>query len=359
MYNPRDIAEIEDQIKLALVNQGSSLSDISEGSVLSALIRSFAGSHQKQELFLKEIISSFYVRFAEKSDLDLKAQDESLQRKPGEIAKGSILAKSDEGNIFLTNQSILTDPITGIQVRVELTGGSNLSTNTEVAIPVFALIEGERGNLKAGTRLITPAYSAGNFLVGTHRTSTGEVCGDLEGGLSPESDVELRQRIINYSISKRKTTEEAIRNSLLQEPSIKWVSVISKPGLINVWVDSPNLISNTEIVRLTEAAGLVKAAGTVLSVNQATRFIIDVNVFIKPNKLVNLQALTDTVVGVTKNYIQSLPLEGKFELSTLTDLIYRLDGVLEARVDLPSVDIFPGNFSIIRAEKIIVSYDTV
>jgi hypothetical protein len=360
MYKPRNLDELTDEIKLALVQQGSSLTDISDGSVLTSLIRSVASTHEKQELSLQEIIRSFYLSTATGLDLDRKAEDSGLQRKAGLVASGSILTISQEGAMILPNELILTEPESGIQVVLNIASAfSNVSTNIEIRIEATAVAKGERGNLIEGTRLISPVFPQGEFVVGTHRTTTGKVCGSFSGGRSVESDAEFRQRIILSDTNPLTTTEGSLKSSLLKESVVTWAYIEPKQGLIQAWIDSDSKLSKLELDRLADILSLNKAAGIPLVIYQADRELIDINIFIKPTKFVDLQALTDIVVGLTNTHLQSLIVGAKFNRPDFISKLYQLTGVLEADIILPTEDLIPSNTSVIRAKTILVSYDTI
>jgi len=358
-YTPRDIEALVQEMSLALINQNSQLSDISEGSVISSILRAVAATHQRQELANAEVANSYFLTTSSLSDLDRKAGDNGLQRKPGSFATGSILSISQEGSTYLSNQTLLTDPLTGVQVRID--GGANvtITTDLEVRSVVTCTVQGERGNLPAGTRLISPLLPNVSFVVGSHRTTTGEICGDMTGGRNIETDSELRQRIRNTNINNRGTTEEAQRNALLQDPLVTWASIISSRGMCQAWVDSPDVLTAADKSRLLQTLDLVKAAGTIAVLNQATREFIPINILIKPNKTVNLQLLTDQIVALVKTYLQELQLGKPFVRETIINSIFALSGVVEASVISPTTDYDPADFSVIRSEDIKVTYATV
>ena len=358
MYNPRDIDELQKEISLALINQGSTLNDISEGSVLSALIRSIAASQQKQEIALQSVIKSFFISEATGVDLDLKAGDVGIQRKSGEVATGSVLVSSQEGSLFLPINTVLTDPASGVQVV--LGDGSDVSINSfvERRIAVAVNQAGEVGNLKAGTRLISPAYSSGSFVVGSHRTSTGEVCGDLSGGRNIESDEQLRGRVINTTLNTKGTTEESLRNILLEQFEITWAYVTTKPGIVEAWIDSASVLPESSLNIYREILEQNKAAGTLVVLNQATRHYIDINVFIRPDSSADLETLTDSITGLVKSYLESLRIGSGLDKTELSSNIFNLGSILEASIIEPKEEIVIDQFSVLRAGNIVITYTT-
>lgn len=358
-YTPRDIDTLIQEMNLALINQNSPLSDISEGSVISSILRAVASTHQKQELSTLEVADSYFLTTSSGADLNLKAGDVGLQRKSGSVSSGSVLSISQEGSLYVSNSILLTDPVSGIQIKIVNGANTTITTDTETRLQVQSVAEGERSNLPAGTRLITPLLPSATFVVGSHRTTTGVLCGDMTGGRNPESNAELRQRIRNTTINNRGTTEEALRNTLLQDPSVSWVSVLSSRGIAQAWVDSPDILSSSDKNRLLQTLEIVKPAGILIALNQATRELVDINVLIKPTKSVNLQSLTDQVIGLIKTYLQELQLGKPFVREEITNQVFRLNGVVEASVLKPTVDYDPADYSVIRAKEIRVSYDTV
>jgi uncharacterized phage protein gp47/JayE len=357
MFSPRTIDQISDGIYKYLLEQNTPLSDISTGSFITALTRAFSGSILNQELMLNELAQRFYLKSATGKDLDLRAVDYGVTRKPGGFAVGSILVVSLTNNFTIPINTILTEPITGLQYTTESSATTNSSS--EVVISVKSLIYGDNTNLVAGTKLISPSFPTVIFLVGTHRTTAREICGDLSGGISPETDDSLRTRIINTIINSRGTTQDSIKNVVLSDHSISWASIATPlPGFIQVWVDSPSQLTSADINRLTALVNTVKAAGVSSSINQVTRVVQNINIFIQPVDNVNLQTLTPLLIQITTNYILNLQIGTTFTRSSLVKLLLANTSVLTASIITPTTDINVNSTSVVRPGRILVTYET-
>jgi hypothetical protein len=358
MFNPKTIEEISKEIFQSLLEQNTQLSDISSGSVLSAVTRSFSGSLLNQELLLNSLAESFYLNTSKGTDLDLRAADYALTRKPGSFSTGSVLAISLIDTVTIPLNTILTEPFTGLQWTTE-TNSAPVNTTSESSIQIKSLAYGSDNNLLAGTKLITPLFPGVVFLVGTHRTTAREICGDLTGGKDIETDEQLRSRIINSIINSRGTTENALKSAVLTDQAVSWVSIKTPiPGFIQVWVDSPSLLLTPDIQRLEQIVNSVKPVGISFSVQQVTRLIQDINIFIRPASSANLQELSDKLIGSTQEYILQLRIGETFSRVALVKKLLNVPQVLDCNIINPLTDVQPNDSSVIRGGKILITYET-
>lgn len=362
MFEARTLADIQQEFHTFLLEQNSQLTDVNPGSLLYTLSRSFAATQLQTDMLLNDLTSSFYLDTVSGADLDRRATDYSLTRKPGARATGYVLGISRAEGFNVPQGTIFTDPVTNLQFEVGLDQSGNIpvSSFSEVRIPITCTTAGELGNLNAGTRLITPLFPQGSFVVASHRTSGGALCGDLIGGLNPESDEGLRLRIRQTILFSRSTSEQAIRSVLLAEASVPWVALrYPKPGIIQVWIDNPSQIPATELYRLKQIVETVKPAGIpVVTTHQAERLLTDINIHILPTQDADLQQLTRTVVGLTNNYLVTLGLGRTFIRTELLQQFSNITGIVKVDLLLPTANVTPGEFQVVRSEKVWVTYET-
>jgi uncharacterized phage protein gp47/JayE len=357
-FTSRPIDVIQNDMFSTLQQQGVALTDIAPGSVLYTLIRSFASIHNNQELSLEEFSREVSIQSASRENLDRFASDYGITRKPGAASSGFVLVTSNEETRQIPLGLILTDPNTGLQFQVDGENSYFVSAFAEASLPISCTTFGELGNLVAGTRLISPTYPNYTWIVGSHRTTSGEVCGDLTGGLFIETDEQLRSRISTKIINSQRTTDSAIENLILSDSRIAWASIKTPlPGYVQVWVDSTEVFDQEELDALALVAEVSRPAGTILSVHQATRIQLDITVQVKAIDNSRIQELTDQITTTVQNYLLSLDLGGSFTRSELTSEILRL-GVSEATIISPNSDLSPESSEVIRASSIKVTYIT-
>lgn len=358
MFKPRSIQEIHQQVLQAVLQQNTTLNDVAQGSALYTLTRAFAAGQSQQDLAMFELAESFYIATAKDYYLDKRAGDYGLTRRPGGAATGEVLVSTYDDSFSVEPGIILTEPLSTLQFQVTEPTATSISVATETTVSVRCTQVGERANLPAGIRLISPTYPQGNFVVGTHRTSAGVICGGLTGGVNIETDEQLRVRLTKSIINSRGTTEQALSNVLLAESTVPWVALLTpRAGYIQVWVDNSNILSSNELQRLTQIANTAKPAGTLLSVHQAARTLTEINVFVQPGLNVNLQDLTDKVVFAVGQYLLGLKLGEPLLLSNLIKQVLAIKGVLDAQILEPRQTLAPSQYGVVRSSRVRVTYE--
>jgi uncharacterized phage protein gp47/JayE len=362
MFEPRSLATIQAEFFQTLLSENTTLSDINPGSALYTLSRVIAALQSNADLSLLGLSNTFYIDSSTGKDLEEKAADFNITRKPGDYAIGYALGISQGDSFTATPGNIFTDPLTTLQFEVTGQPGQDsyvVTSFSETKIPIRCTSIGERGNLSAGTKLISPTFPQGKFAIAAHRTTAGQYCGDMSGGRDPEQDEQLRARLQASILYSRATTEESIKALILAEKTVPWVSIIVPvPGVIQVWVDNPSPLSNAELTRLQSVAEAARPAGTILTVQQVTRYLIEVNVTITPDWSVDIQTLTDVIAGTCKVYLTGLGINQPFVRADLLTQIRSLKGVASANMIAPAVDVTPDSGEVVRSSKISVTYET-
>ncbi len=358
-FRPRSISEIQQTFFQFIREQNTLLTDTSQGSGIYTLGRSIAAIFAEQDLNLFSLSSSFYLSSARGEDLDRLAANYGVTRRPGGFARGYALATAFEGNFTLSPSSVFTEPSTALQFLVPSTTNSRITGVSESRIPLIATKQGSEYNLPAGTRLILPGLERASFVVGSHRTSSGEICGDMTSGAAPEGDEPLRERVINTLVNNRATTENALKSAILADPSVSWVSITTPiSGYVEVWIDSTSRFSASDIDRLRRIASSHVAAGILVDVKQAERQTLDINVFIVPRSGADLDTLSSQVIGTAQNYLLSLQLGQKIIRKDLLNAIQNISNVLQASIITPSTDVEPSGAQVIlRSSNIWVTFD--
>lgn len=359
MFTPRSIEDIQISFFRQLAENNSALTDISPGSILYTISRSIAGVHSEQDLIISDTAKGLFVSTATDSSLDELASNFSLVRKSGEFARGHALAITNEGNVSIQGGSVLTDVKTGVQFYINGTSLINLSSFIETKVGITAVKQGREYNLKAGSKLISNIYPTVIFIVGAHRTTSGEVCGDLKQGAEAESDTLFRQRVINFILNRRSTTQEAIKAALLSDSAVTWISFNNPlPGFLLIWVDSSYTLSTSELLRLEDIVNLVKPAGVVIEIKQAERQLVDMNLYALPNPQADLDELTKQLTGEIESYLLNLNLGLGLIRDDLIKKLKALPNLLQVDIITPEGNVNPvNNFTLLRSGNIWVTYD--
>lgn len=357
-FTPRSYQQIQAEFFRALVSSRSPITDVSSGSVLSALSRSVAITHSNQELLLNDLVDSFYISTAAGADLDTIASDLGLSRKPGLPATGYVLATVRDEDYVIEPRQTFTDPNSQIQLQYVGQNPLNVTFLVEARVPVTATITGVETNLQEGTDLVFQSNFRLDSVVGSHRTTSGQACGSLSGGRSEESDLELRMRIADYLINRRGTTRNAIRNVIQSNTIADWVHIESPlPGLIQVWVDYGTTLSPTQLQTLKELAETAKPAGCVLTVHQPTRQYVDIDMRVRVNKNADQDTISANIGNTCQTYVLGIPLEGEFQPLDLLNLIQRLPDILSVELIEPQSSIQAETDSVLRIGNFFLTYE--
>jgi uncharacterized phage protein gp47/JayE len=359
-YQPRTINQIQQSLFQYLIEQNSRLNDISPGSVLYTITRAVAGIHSEQELLLKDMSNSYFPSTATGELLDSLASNYGLTRTSGDFAKGKAALSILNPGVELLNE-ILIDPISGLQFFIDLDTAMNLSSLTEFYLPIQAARLGKEYNLSAGTKLVIPNYPFIKAYVGSHRNDTGALCGDLKGGRANETDESFRERIIDFILNKRATTNTALTNLLIQDPAVNWVSISNPlPGYIEVWIDSSTSLTSVQKTRLTQQIKSNIAAGISFSIRQPQKQLVEINYFVNPIRGFNITELTDKIISSTNKYFNSLTINTALDTNELQESIKEVEGISFIRLLTPTENIIPNTAeSLIRSSNILITYDVV
>jgi uncharacterized phage protein gp47/JayE len=359
-YQPRTISQIQQNLFQYLIEQNSKLNDISPGSVLYTITRAIAGIHSEQELLLNELSRSYFPSTATGELLDLLASNYGIRRIRGDFAKGKAAISALISGVELLNE-LMIDPVSGLQFFIDSDKERNLNNLTEYYVPIQAARLGKEYNLPAGTKLVIPNYPSVKAYVGSHRNDTGALCGDLKRGRSNETDDSLRERIIDFILNKRATTNTALTNLLIQDPAVTWVSISSPlPGYIEVWVDSVTPLTSSQKDRLTELIKNNIAAGISFSIKQPQKQLVEINYLVNPIQGFNITELTERIITITNNYFNNLTINTTLDINELQQIVKRVEGVSFIRLLTPTESVTPiTSESLIRSSNILITYDVV
>jgi uncharacterized phage protein gp47/JayE len=309
-------------------------------------------------MLLQQAVRSYYVATAEGFDLVQRAADFGIAPKPGTPSRGYMLVSSAQNLMTLQVNTVFLDPATGLEFLLDTTDDVTLSFLVETKLPIICSSIGERGNLNAGTTLITPLSSNVQAVVGTHRTSTGEVCGGLAGGSDPERDIQLRLRLIDHILNRRGTTLGAVRAALEADSTADWVYIDEPvPGVLQVWIDYPTPLTSGDFERLRLILESVRPAGTYPTLQQVVRQFFTVKIKVSMVADQDMDDLTANILTVLRDYVLRLPRAGRFSTSDVTNLLQVLPGVRQLILETPTSDVLAAENSVLRLENVVVSYD--
>lgn len=186
MYTPRSSADITRDLVARMVAR-TSLTDVSEGSVLLALMRTFAEQIAESDVRLAQIRDQFTLEGASGTDLDERAEELGMTRLPATRATGVV-------QVTRTNTAsalIIEAGATFGRTDSEITYSSTTDTTMQIGVAsvdlaIQANVLGSGGNVASG--LINRLVDVPDAIVSVaHGTA-------LSNGADEESDVNLRAR---------------------------------------------------------------------------------------------------------------------------------------------------------------------
>lgn len=200
---------------------GALATDKRPGALLGALMTAVAASLSMGWLGLAEIYSMFFVSLSTGTHLRRRVLDLGMVPNPGDFARGRVmLVPVDPASIgsVITAGTLLVGPGDLLfEVQADVPVGTPFTTALVACTTV-----GTSGNLSAGT-LLAPfnvVNTQVTFKVGSAVDSLGLALGDLEGGLEPETDDEIKKRFPAYLIGLSRCTLGAVRQALQETAGV-------------------------------------------------------------------------------------------------------------------------------------------
>jgi Baseplate J-like protein len=347
----RTLEEIQTELIIALAKSNSPATDISPGSVLGALVRSLSVVHLEQDNRLLELYKKSNFLTAEGFELDDLASSFGKRRKQGSFSTGKVILTIESGSSIIPTGTVLTELNTGLQFVVVTQTSTNLTSIKEEIVDISSLETGSRNNLIAGTKLSVTSSDLISLpisvSVGNKRTSDGAYCGDLTGGLDFETDDSFRYRIINSINSDNFSTEEGLKQKLLDIDFISnaWVKT-TVPGIIEILISSSVEIDQSmkdsvlNYIKPFVASGVIP----VLLVNKLN--YLDFTVSLKPYPGSSLDALNLQIRKTIDFYLNSLVDNKAFSLIELNSQLSALALYISADLNTDLSDISESNFQL-------------
>lgn len=348
----RTIDQIINSIKLELSAQNSKLASFNTFSNFYLICRTIAKSLLEVEAYVEEQDGKGFIENLEGADLDIKANELGLFRKTaGSKVTGTVLASSNFQSTLPAN-AILTEPNTGIQLR---TTGANVVVGLNVPIKVEAILP-QAIDLSAGTVLNSSIYSDISFVVGKSKNLiTGEITGDIIGGSSAETDDELKFRIFQRLSNQSSATERNLVSTISNIEGISQVFIVSNDpivGYLTIYIDSNDSTLLEEVRDIVEDN---KAAG-ISYIIKPIRFVgLDIQLDITTTLSASLNDVESEIRLLTNNYVRSLNLGQPFLIKELINRLYRVNGVVDIRINQPNDDILIQTNNLFKVNNISVS----
>ena len=217
-FNQKTIDVIEDEFKELLKQFFGSSVDVSQLSPLWKMIQVPATEITHMWTLTEYMFYNLFINTAEKSSLDLLAEDIGLKRKDAISASVELTIYKNTDNAVIVPKDSMFETAEGIQFKtieeIEIATGDK--TTTTGTVDAIAVIAGITGNVGVGTILYPSSTISG---VDSCYNSYA-----ADGGEEKETDVALRKRIRAYV--RAVWTEPAIRSAALNVEGVEGVKII-------------------------------------------------------------------------------------------------------------------------------------
>ncbi|MBD2201536.1 baseplate J/gp47 family protein [Calothrix sp. FACHB-1219] len=337
-------------MKEALSSLGSPLSRFSQYSNIYILFRSIASVISEHEYLIDQYRRSTSITLAERDDLDVKAYDYSLFRRPATPGSGFVLVTSNE--ITQLSAGLILSSADGL---VQFTLDDNyFVNNSEVALPITSIERDYSVNLSAGTSLYSTFYPNIKFVIGQYRDSKGKPQIGISGAYPEESDDTFRQRILFYLNSLEKGTYTAVYSTILNSGIDRFYIKEHQPvtGYFTVFVNTSN---ERKLREIEEAIDSVKALGVAFIVRPLEVVYLDVLLTVK---LINTSNINSTVNAIREKIIQyfnDLDLGQPVDRLAIKNLALSVPNVSACSIQSPSNVISPNTLGVFAINNLSIN----
>lgn len=207
MYTPRSSAEITRDLVARLVAR-TTLTDVSEGSVILALMSTFAEQIAESDVRLAQIRDQFTLEGASGTDLDERAEEIGMTRLPATRATGTVRVTRTATTSALTIEAGAVFSGTNTEVTFISTTDTVMQIGvSEIDLAIQASVVGATGNVSA--RTIDTLVDVPDAIISVTQGVA------LSNGADEESDGNLRARAIRHLNSLARCQPVALENLAL------------------------------------------------------------------------------------------------------------------------------------------------
>ena len=331
-FEPKNFQQIFEEMR----DRSTVVSDFQVGSVARTLYESFAYELALLYEKMNIVYMGGFVDTATGTQLDNVVAILGIKRGLPDFAEGVVTFIRDSGtdNILIPVGTLVATEETPEQekkVFQTLEEKTLEGSQTQVDVKVRAVLRGEEEVTPAETIVVMPRPIPG----------IKEVINNDEirfVGKGSESDEELRERAKNTLISAGKASQVSLENGLLSLPKVKGVKIredFSVPegyGVIDIFIDGPDLNDPDERLRVENTINEFRAAGIFHRLQAASQIQVDGNIVIELNPSLNLSTEETTayearVLEQIEVYMDKLAIGESLIFAKLIQVVLSVDGV--------------------------------
>lgn len=343
--NTKTFDQIVNEIFARLAAAG--ITDFNPGSVARTLVEAFAYGLDEVWYAISQVPDKFFIDKATGEWLDRRAWEWGLTRNPGTKAKGNVIVSRSTPAPFgqlipKGTQFAYGDLVYQSTQDAELPQGA-----TEAAVPVEAVAVGKAYNLPAGVELKQVGIAIS--LIETVRVGPEGVT----GGVDPESDEELRQRILALRNQQGVGAVSDYEAWAMAIPGVKKARAISCPrgiGTVDLVIEPDGNVDFGEL-----------KSAVIAALEQQKPSGVDMRVLLPKERFINVlvkiagAADFELVRGKIVDYLNVIPIGGIVRRNGLISAVLGVVGVEDCDLTIPTENVFlapdekavPGNIEVV------------
>ncbi|SHJ80159.1 baseplate J/gp47 family protein [Desulfofundulus thermosubterraneus] len=340
MAFPKNYEQIVEEIFNELVSAG--IIDFNAGSLARTIVEKVAQGLDECWYMLDQVPDRFFIDRARGKYLDRRAREYGMERLPGAKAGGLLVLGRSTPAPFSQLIPAGTKFESADKLTYETTQDATFEQNKQsVVVEVMASSEGSAYNLPAGTLL----RQVGVAIPLIETVQVGE--GGLTGGLDPEDDESLRQRLLERIRAPIRggtaADYEAWAKSVAGVATAKCLPLARGPGTVDVLITSSEGIPGQDlVVSVQEYIEQRRPVGANVRVLGPVPRVVDVDVQLIPRSGVDISALRMLVQSSIERYIRGVPIGGIVYLTGIGNAIHDVDGVEDYSINQPAANILLG-----------------
>lgn len=353
----KSVLEIIETIQQQLKQLNSPLAEFGKTSNLYIFFRSIASVISEQFYLLEISKLQNDIRTATNENLDLRASEFGLFRKPGNYGEGWLLSKSLNQRIKLPKDTIFTTVDGAYQFK---TLNSIEIDLFEIAIPIQSILLTESVNLSAGTQLFSPFFPQAIFEIGKYReVSTQKAQVGIQGGKSSETDFDFRTRVLTYIKGLSKINSVLNITSQIQSfPFITKVFIQEHFPVAGYFTVYTNTQKAEEVSQIESLLNEIKPLGVNFIIKPIKELPINIELSISLISNADSNIALNQIRTTVSQYFQSLDLNQSLDLSLLRSFLLKIGEIKEVQITSPINTVFPPSGGILSLKNLNINLIT-
>lgn len=371
--NLKGFSQLVQDMGAALQGSGTTLVDISVGSVVRAIFEANASVVLWLQWLLLQVLQTTRASTSLGADLDSWMLDFGQTRLPATPSTGIVTFSRYVANLSasIPAGTVLKTPDGSLSFTVSVDQSlSNWQSSASayvlpggvisVDLPVVCTVGGSVGNVLAGTITMIAAS-----LPGVDQVNNAN---PLSNGVNAESDTAFRARFQNYLASLSRATLTAVLNAIANVRQGLDVAVAentaangaAQNGSFAVVVDDGTGFPSTDLLSaVASAVDSVRPVGTRFSVSAPQVLVVNISLTATVAATAASAGTVASIQNQVSSYLNSLPIGRGASVTRVAQNAYlagaAVENITAILLNGGASDIVPPPFSVIKAGQVVVA----